>query len=114
VKMELAKKECKPCEGGTPPLKGQALRQMQEGLKDGWRVVNEERLEREFKFPDFRQTLGFVNRVGEIAEQQNHHPDICFTYGRARIQIWTHKINGLSENDFILAAKISKLNPTKA
>ena len=114
MKMELAKKECKPCEGGTPPLKGQALRQMQEDLKDGWRVVNEERLEREFKFPDFRQTLGFVNRVGEIAEQQNHHPDICFTYGRARIQIWTHKINGLSENDFILAAKISKLNPTKA
>lgn len=106
---ELAKKECKPCDGKTPPLKGEALKQMQSQLGSEWQVLNEQKLEREFKFPDFRSALEFVNQVGEIAEEQNHHPDIYFTWGRARIQIWTHSINGLSENDFILAARISEL-----
>jgi 4a-hydroxytetrahydrobiopterin dehydratase len=106
---ELAKKECKPCKGGTPPLKGDALKEMQGHLGGGWEVLNEERLERVYKFPDFRKALEFVNRVAEIAEQQNHHPDIFFTWGEVRIQIWTHSIHGLSEGDFILAAKISEL-----
>ena len=106
MSTELAKKECKACDGKTPALKGESLKQMQGKLKDGWRVLDEQRLEKEYKFPDFRRALVFVNRVGEIAEQQNHHPDIYFTWGKARIQIWTHSINGLSESDFILAAKI--------
>lgn len=110
MSSDLAKKECKPCDGGTPPLKGDALKQMQSRLDGGWQVREEQRLEREFKFPDFRHALEFVNRVGEIAEEQNHHPDIYFTYGQARIQIWTHKINGLTESDFVLAAKISELD----
>jgi len=105
----LAKKECKPCDGGTPALKGDALKQMQNQLNGGWKLLNEQRLEKEFKFPDFRHVLEFVNRVGDIAEEQNHHPDIYFTWGQARIQIWTHSINGLSEGDFILAAKINGL-----
>lgn len=106
---ELAKKECKPCDGGTTALKGDALKQMQSRLNGGWQVLNEQKLEKQFKFPDFRQALDFVNRVGDLAEKQNHHPDIYFTYGEARLQIWTHKINGLTESDFILAAKISEL-----
>jgi 4a-hydroxytetrahydrobiopterin dehydratase len=109
MSSELAQKECKPCKGGTPPLKGDALKNMQSQLGGGWRVLDEQRLEKEFKFPDFRRALDFVNRVGEIAEKENHHPDIYFTWGQARIQIWTHSINGLSESDFILAAKISQL-----
>jgi 4a-hydroxytetrahydrobiopterin dehydratase len=106
---ELAKKQCQPCKGGTPPLKGDALKQLQNQLGDGWQVLNDEKLEKQFKFPDFLQALAFVNRVGEIAEQQNHHPDIYFTWGQARIQLSTHSIGGLSESDFILAAKISEL-----
>ena len=106
----LAKKECKPCDGGTPALKGDALKQMQNQLNGGWKLLNEQRLEKEFKFPDFRHVLEFVNRVGDIAEEQNHHPDIYFTWGQARIQIWTHKINGLTESDFVLAAKIEELD----
>lgn len=106
---ELAKKECKPCDSKTPPLKGEALKQMQARLRGDWKVLDEQRLEKEFKFPDFRHALEFVNDVGEIAEEQNHHPDIYFTYGQARIQIWTHSVKGLTENDFVLAAKIDEL-----
>jgi 4a-hydroxytetrahydrobiopterin dehydratase len=108
MSSDLAKKECKACDGGTPALKGDALKQMQHQLNGGWKVLGEQKLEREFKFPDFRKALEFVNRIGEIAEKQNHHPDIYFTWGQARIQIWTHKINGLTESDFILAAKIDE------
>ena len=82
---------------------------MQSQLGDEWQVLNEQKLEREFKFPDFRTALDFVNEVGQIAEEQNHHPDICFTWGQAKIQIWTHSVNGLTESDFVLAAKISEL-----
>lgn len=109
MSSDLAKKECQPCKEGTPPLKGGALKQMQSQLGNDWQVLNEEKLEKQFKFPDFKQALAFVNRVGEIAEQQNHHPDIYFTWGQARIQLSTHSIGGLSESDFIMAAKISEL-----
>ena len=109
MSSELAKKECKACDGGTPALKGDALKKLQNQLNNGWQVLNEQKLEKEFKFPDFRQALAFVNRVGEIAEEQGHHPDVFFTWGQARIQIWTHSAKGLTENDFILAAKISEL-----
>ncbi len=112
MSSDLAKKECKPCASGTPPLKGDALKQMQNHLNGGWRVLNDERLEKEFKFPDFGQALKFVNRIGDVAEKQNHHPDIYFTWGKARIQISTHSIHGLSESDFILAAKIDELSAT--
>jgi 4a-hydroxytetrahydrobiopterin dehydratase len=109
MSSDLAKKECTPCKGGTPPLKGNTLKQMQSKLGDGWQVLDEQKLEKQYKFPDFKQALAFVNRVGEVAEQQNHHPDIFFTWGQARIQLSTHSIGGLSESDFIMAAKISEL-----
>jgi 4a-hydroxytetrahydrobiopterin dehydratase len=84
------------------------LKKYQDQLPD-WRVVNEHHVEKSFVFPDFKQALDFVNRVGELAEQQGHHPDIYLTWGQAKIQIWTHKIDGLTESDFILAAKIDRL-----
>jgi 4a-hydroxytetrahydrobiopterin dehydratase len=107
---DLAAKTCVPCRGGVPPLKGEPLATLQRQLPQ-WQVVKEHHLTREFKFPDFRQALEFVNRVGAIAEEQGHHPDILLTWGRAEITIWTHKIDGLTESDFILAAKIDQLQP---
>lgn len=106
----LAKKECTACDGGTPVLKGKALQQLKSQLDGSWQVINEQSLERQFKFPDFRHALEFTNRVGGIAEDQGHHPDIYLTYGEVRIQLSTHKVNGLTESDFILAAKIDDLN----
>lgn len=106
---ELAAKKCVPCKGGVPPLKGEALQALQKQVKD-WDVVEEHHLLKTFKFPDFRKALDFVNRVGEIAEQEGHHPVITFTWGKVEIKIYTHKINGLTESDFILAAKIDALN----
>jgi len=95
--------------GGVPPLKGEALQALQRQV-EGWNVVEEHHLFKSFKFPDFRKALDFVNRVGEIAEEQGHHPVITLTWGKAEIKIYTHKINGLTESDFILAAKIDTLN----
>ena len=105
---ELASKTCVPCRGGVPPLKGEELTALQKQVS-GWQVVEEHYLNKFFKFPDFRQALVFVNRVGELAEEQGHHPDIYLAWGKVDITIWTHKIDGLTESDFILAAKIDQL-----
>lgn len=109
--VQLAEKRCVPCEGGVEPLQGEVIRQMAGQLQADWQVIGEHHLEREYKFKDFRQALEFVNQVGELAEQENHHPDILLSYGKVVIQLWTHKIHGLHENDFILAAKIDALGP---
>jgi 4a-hydroxytetrahydrobiopterin dehydratase len=105
---ELAERQCVPCRGGVPPMKGEQITEMSSQLPD-WQVVNEHHLQRLYRFKDFRETLDFVNRVGELAEEQGHHPDVCFGWGKADITIWTHKIDGLTESDFVLAAKIDKL-----
>ena len=105
----LAAKECVPCKGGVPPLKGAALQTLQEQLGDGWQVIDEHHLEKTFTFKNFREALDFTVRVGELAEQQNHHPDIYLTWGKVRVTIWTHKIDGLTESDFVLAAKTDQL-----
>ncbi len=109
---ELASKTCVPCRGGVPPLKGKELADLHRQLPQWahWKVVNEHHVTRAFSFPDFRQALDFVNRVGEVAEEQGHHPDILLTWGKAEITIWTHKVDGLTESDFIMAAKIDKLS----
>jgi len=105
----LASRECVPCRGGVPPLKGEEISKLSAELP-GWEVVNEHHLKKRYGgFEDFREALVFVDRVGELAEEQGHHPDICFGWGWAEITIWTHKIGGLSESDFILAAKIDQL-----
>jgi len=105
----LSEQRCKPCREGGVPLKGEALSAYAGQLDRNWDVVDEHHLSREFRFDDFRRALGFVNRVGELAEQENHHPDIYLGYGKVRIDLWTHKIGGLHENDFVLAAKIDRL-----
>jgi len=110
---ELASKTCVPCRGGVLPLKGAELASLPKQVDD-WNVVEEHHIEKTFKFPDFHTALDFVNRVGELAEQQGHHPDIYLTWGKVRITIWTHKINGLTENDFILAAKIDQMRQALA
>ena len=103
---DLATKECIPCKGGVPPLKGDALADLLASLGSGWQMISEHHLEKEFKFKNFREALAFTNRVGEIAEAQSHHPDILLSWGRVKVTIWTHKIDGLTESDFVLAAKI--------
>jgi 4a-hydroxytetrahydrobiopterin dehydratase len=105
---ELASKTCVPCRGDVPPIKGKHLERLAQQIPQ-WKVVNEHHVARTFTFPDFKQALAFVNRVGELAEQQGHHPDILLAWGKAEVTLWTHKIDGLSDSDFIMAAKINRL-----
>ncbi len=106
--VELARKQCIPCKGGVPPLKGAELNALHQEVPE-WNVVNEHHLVRTYRFPNFAHALGFVNRVGAVAEEQGHHPDILLAWGKAEVTLWTHKIDGLTESDFIMAAKIDKL-----
>ena len=105
---ELATKDCVPCKGGVPPLKGSELNDFLRRLGSDWNAVSEHHLEKEFKFKNFLEALAFTNRVGELAESQNHHPDIYLAWGKVKITLWTHKIDGLTESDFVLAAKIEE------
>jgi 4a-hydroxytetrahydrobiopterin dehydratase len=107
--QSLADRKCAPCQGGTPPLKGSALRKLHAQINPAWVVLEENRLSRAFKFPNFALALAFVNRVGALAEEEGHHPDIYLSWGKVRVELSTHKIGGLSDNDFILAAKIDRL-----
>ena len=105
---QLADKKCVPCRGGIPPLQGKELEQLHADVPK-WTVTNGHHILREFRFPDFKQALAFVNKVGEIAENEGHHPDILLAWGKAEITLWTHKIDGLTESDFIMAAKIDRV-----
>ena len=107
----LVDEKCVPCRGGVPPLKGAELEEVARQLGGGWRVIEEHHLEKEFRFPDFVQGLSFTNAVGAIAEREGHHPDIDLAWGKVRITIWTHKIDGLTRSDFVLAAKIDSILP---
>ena len=104
---DLSAITCVPCRGGVLPLKGEELVALQKQV-DGWSVVEEHHIARTFKFPNFREALEFVNRVGELAEEQGHHPNILLAWGKVEITVWTHKPDGLTESDFILAAKIDR------
>jgi len=109
---DLINKKCIPCEGGALPLDLSEIHKYQKKV-DGWDVKPNEKkiflLEKEFKFKNFLDSQNFVNKVGNISENEGHHPDIIFGWGYAKIKITTHAIEGLSENDFILAAKIDKI-----
>ena len=102
---DLADRECVPCRGGVAPFSQEQVDRLLTELR-GWQAVGADYIFKEYQFPDFSQALEFVNSAGAVAEEQKHHPDITFGWGKARVEIYTHKINGLTESDFILAAKI--------
>jgi len=106
---DLADKRCIPCKGGVPPLEGDALSDLHVDLGHDWDLVDGHHLERLYKFPDFQQALDFTQRVGQMAEEQDHHPEITLTWGKVKLKIYTHKIGGLTESDFVWAAKADRL-----
>lgn len=105
----LAEQKCKPCAEGAKPLAGQALADFKKQLGGGWTVAEGKRLEKEYKFKNFREALDFTNDVGEVAEAEGHHPDIYLSWGKVKLVVWTHSAGGLTESDFILAAKADDL-----
>jgi 4a-hydroxytetrahydrobiopterin dehydratase len=106
----LARKECVPCRGGVPPLQGEKLQRLYTQLGGEWTLVEDHHLEKEYHFDDFKAALRFTNKVGAIAEEQNHHPDILVAWGKVKVTIWTHKVGGLTESDFVFAAKVEQAN----
>ena len=106
---ELARRRCVPCRGGVPPLAGDDLSALRGQVSPEWKIVDGHHLEREIAVSNFRKSLALANRIGEIAEEQGHHPDLLVGWGRLRITLFTHAIDGLHENDFILAAKIDEM-----
>ncbi len=109
MKNELSKKHCVPSKKEMAPLKGDDLKTIHEQLNGDWTIVDEHHLEKKFIFRNFRQALAFTNQVGELAEAEGHHPDIYLAWGKVKLTIWTHTIDGLTESDFILAAKVEEL-----
>jgi len=104
----LADQKCEPCEQGGKPLQGKELDDLKRELGADWKIINNHHLEKSYKFKDFVGALGFTNRIGAIAEEVGHHPDIYLTWGKVRVEIFTHTVNGLTKNDFILAAKFEE------
>jgi 4a-hydroxytetrahydrobiopterin dehydratase len=103
--MSLADEKCIPCRGGTPPLERSRAEALLRQLDDGWTLNDKGHLERAFEFKDFAGAMAFANRVADIAEAEGHHPDLHVSWGRCAVEVWTHKINGLTESDFYFAAK---------
>lgn len=106
--MELADKRCADCGGATQPLRGVALRELLRQVS-GWEAINDHHLTKTYAFPDFAEGLGFVNRVAALAEAEGHHPDLHLAWGKVAVTIWTHRVDGLTEADFVLAAKCDRL-----
>lgn len=106
---DLTKKKCVPCEGGTPPLSPEAVSEYMKKLSTAWEAIQDKKISRQFAFADFRKAIDFVNKVAALAESEGHHPDIHIFYNKVTIDLWTHAIGGLSENDFIVAAKIEAI-----
>jgi 4a-hydroxytetrahydrobiopterin dehydratase len=104
----LADQHCVPCRGGVPPLRGDQLIPYAKQLPD-WKIIEEHHVAKGFLFPDFKAGLDFVNRIGAVAEQEGHHPNLCLEWGKVDVRIYTHKVRGLTESDFVLAAKIDRL-----
>ena len=105
---ELAKRKCVACDSNVSPLRGAALKKLQKQLAGDW-CIKQGKLRTEYEFKDFRGALKFTNKIGRLAEKLGHHPDVLLAWGKVGVTIFTHKINGLTESDFILAARIEKL-----
>lgn len=110
TESQLNQKRCAPCHTGRRPLNHTEQHNLLEELNGGWRIERGHHLEKEYHFPDFRHALWFTNCIGELAESEGHHPDIFLAWGKVKVHIWTHKIDGLTESDFILAAKCDDEN----
>jgi 4a-hydroxytetrahydrobiopterin dehydratase len=106
---DLASKNCVPCRGGVPPLEGEAIAKLLEEVGHDWQVVDAHHLTKSYSFANFEDALTYVNKVGEMAEEQGHHPDLYLAWGKVRVDVWTHKIDGLTESDFVFAAKAEEL-----
>jgi 4a-hydroxytetrahydrobiopterin dehydratase len=106
--VNLADQQCIPCRGGVPPLSPDRAQALLAALGDGWALDAEGHLARDFEFRNFADAMTFANRVGDIAEEQGHHPDLYIAWGKCGVEIWTHKIDGLTESDFYFAAKVSR------
>ena len=107
--MDLSKKKCIPCEGGIAPFDVKEIAEYKKYIKDDWKVLKNKKISKTFSFVNYKHTMEFVNNVANLAEEEGHHPDMHVYYGKVVIELWTHTIKGLSENDFILASKIDKL-----
>ncbi len=107
--MSLADNQCVPCRGGVPPLESAKIQELLGQLEKGWSLNADGHLERAYEFKNFADALAFVNTVGAIAEDEGHHPDLYLAWGRCKVEIWTHKIQGLTESDFYLAAKADRV-----
>ena len=110
---QLTEKNCVPCQGNVPPLSRKQRQELLRQLTD-WEIVGSHHLHKTFRFPDFAAALRWVNTIGEIAEAEGHHPDINLTWGKVRVDIWTHEIDNLTENDFVLAAKLDEAEQRSA
>ncbi len=106
--MELADRKCVPCQGGTPPMTRREFEPLLTQL-EGWEVPEDKKLVKTFRFKNFVEAVDFVNRITQVAEEEGHHPDLYVAWGKVTVYLWTHKIDGLSESDFIMAAKIDRL-----
>jgi 4a-hydroxytetrahydrobiopterin dehydratase len=107
--MEFSRKKCKPCEGGIAPLDQKKVIEYKNFIQDDWEVIKNNKLTKEYSFVNYKHTMDFVNKVAVLAGKEGHHPVMHVYYANVVIELWTHSINGLSENDFILASKIDKL-----
>lgn len=107
--MALTEKKCKPCSGEETPLKGRDVKEFLNKLRNEWKTVDDKKIRNTFSFDNFKQGMDFTNKIAELAEEEGHHPDICIHYKEVEVEITTHAIGGLTENDFILAAKIDEL-----
>lgn len=108
METQLVTRKCQACEGGILPLKGDAIAKFMEQVSDEWELVDEKKIRREFKFKDFVAAMAFANKVADLAEAEGHHPDLHVAWGKVVVELWTHKIDGLWDNDFIMAAKIDR------
>lgn len=106
---QLADKKCLPCQGGQPALPEKEAAELLRQLSAGWQIIEHHHLEKEYKFKNFKDALAFTNQVGALAESVNHHPDIYLAWGKVKLTLWTHKIDGLTEGDFIFAAQVDRL-----
>lgn len=106
--MNLAEKRCADCGGANQALRGEALRELLRQVS-GWETINDHHLTKTYTFPDFAKALEFVNRAGALAEAEGHHPDLLLAWGKVQVTIWTHRVDGLTEADFVLAAKCDQL-----